>query len=620
MHGNMSPRRALAAACLAFGLIAPAASAAPTWLPPQALSEAGHHTYETATAMSAGGEIVSVWITEGRLLASLRAPGGSISAPITIASAASDLLFSPGVAISADGAIAVAWQDLASEKYEVSIRPPGGSFSAPVPIASPTSHIGFFTSVAIDEAGDVLVGTLTEDDAHYLASYAWRPAGGSFTLIPLSEPLNNNALIPAVALDPAGDAVVAWAEKPSGSELVVDAVRRPAGGAFGAPQTLSDGAHTGWNPSVAMGAGGQAAVAWMHSDGSNERIQVSTSTSPGALLSAPQTISRAGANGEYPAVAVSASGQAVVAWSEAGTGEIAGGPVGGSFGPVTDLEPFTGEMQLAIDAAGDAIAVWADREGSVNQASAAVRSASGAVSAPVALSSSAESVERLGNEPTVTVGMDAAGDAVAGWNDQVSTVAKVSIFDATGPTLELEVPATATAGQSVIFTSSAKDLFSGVGSTTWSFGDGNGATGISPSHVYTAPGTYTVFATATDLVGNSTTESTQITVLPAATPADQHVACATGSSSVGGSCPPALLPLRCRVPSLTGLTSAAAKHRLSSAHCRTGRVSVAKRYRHAKRLLVSSQSVKVGTLLPFDASVSLTLKPPPPPRHKKHRR
>ncbi len=110
---------------------------------------------------------------------------------------------------------------------------------------------------------------------------------------------------------------------------------------------------------------------------------------------------------------------------------------------------------------------------------------------------------------------------------------------------------------------------------------------------------------------------TQITVLPAP-PLPPLIPCAVTSSSTGGACP-GLQLAKCVVPRLKGLSGAAAKRRLLGAHCRLGKASVAKRYKHSKRLVVSTQSVKAGSARAFGTSVSVTLKPAPPPR-KKHRR
>jgi PKD repeat protein len=79
------------------------------------------------------------------------------------------------------------------------------------------------------------------------------------------------------------------------------------------------------------------------------------------------------------------------------------------------------------------------------------------------------------------------------------------------PFLDVEGPSSATAGQSVSF--SASPAVGQATSYSWDFGDGTAGSGASPSHAYSAAGTYAVVATAT-MMGSGTTVSnlTSITV------------------------------------------------------------------------------------------------------------
>jgi hypothetical protein len=83
--------------------------------------------------------------------------------------------------------------------------------------------------------------------------------------------------------------------------------------------------------------------------------------------------------------------------------------------------------------------------------------------------------------------------------------------DAAPPQLTAQIPTAAETGRAAAFSASASDL---LGDTTvwWDFGDGNGARGGPVSHVYTAPGTYTVTVTAEDESDNVATVARQVTV------------------------------------------------------------------------------------------------------------
>jgi PKD repeat protein len=73
-------------------------------------------------------------------------------------------------------------------------------------------------------------------------------------------------------------------------------------------------------------------------------------------------------------------------------------------------------------------------------------------------------------------------------------------------------PAAPRAGQAVSFTPSVSDAEGDAVTLAWRFGDGETATGPSPSHVYDSPGTYSVVLTATDEHGAAATRNHTVTV------------------------------------------------------------------------------------------------------------
>ena len=619
-----------AIALLALAWAAPSAAAAGTWLEPQTVSAAtkGLVRIEPAMTMGADGTIASASDAEGGAVVADVRPAGAASFTQETVSTPADQSARPSVAVSATGAVAVAWVDETAAQYEVAVRPAGGTFSTPID-AGPTDGLKpQRTAVAIDDAGDVLVGELVEHAGGYVAEYAWMPAGGTFTQTQISEP-GSEAGMPVVALNGAGDAVVAWEDKYGGPRDIARAATRPAGGTFGATRNLTDSSEWAFSVTAAIGAGGQAAVAWQRGGTTPPyRIEASTSAGPTDLLSIPQTISPASSNNEYPAIAVAGNGEVLAAWPHLGATNVedAASAVAGSIfeapAEVSANGSF-GDPQVAADGAGDAIIAWGSTLGGSESVAAVTRTAAGVLGPETTLSAAGEKVDYVfaSNLPAASVGMDAAGDAVVGWEHAAEHTAVARVYDAAGPALTPSVPTSATAGFPVSFAATASDRFSAVASITWSFGDGTNGTGNALTHTYTKPGTYTVTVTATDAVGNATSASREITVAP------QPLICADSAIAVPYYCPPfggcaracpPPLQLRCTVPQLKGLSRGAANHRLQDADCRLGGVSVAKRYRHAKHLVVASQSVKAGTRLAAGASVAITLAPRPQ-HHSRHR-
>jgi PKD repeat protein len=56
------------------------------------------------------------------------------------------------------------------------------------------------------------------------------------------------------------------------------------------------------------------------------------------------------------------------------------------------------------------------------------------------------------------------------------------------------------------------DVWSALGDTSWSFGDGAKASDTKVTHTYAAPGSYNVTATSADLLANTTTQTRTITI------------------------------------------------------------------------------------------------------------
>lgn len=136
----------------------------------------------------------------------------------------------------------------------------------------------------------------------------------------------------------------------------------------------------------------------------------------------------------------------------------------------------------------------------------------------------------------VDLATDAAGDALASWTATDSLGGKsaaAAAFQSGAPQLTaVSVPAGATAGAPLAVSASARSTFAGVAQIAWSFGDGSApVAGASASHAYAQPGAYTVTVTATDGVGGATQATRQVTVGAAPTPA----------AGGGGSRPRALL-------------------------------------------------------------------------------
>jgi len=239
---------------------------------------------------------------------------------------------------------------------------------------------------------------------------------------------------------------------------------------------------------------------------------------------------------------------------------------------------------VAIDSQGDAVAVWELSNGINQVVQAAVRPVGGAWQTPVNLSQEeGHGLEKL--EPQVA--MDPQGNAVAAWDRFSSSnyLVEAAGYEAAGPFLNgLSIPSAGIAGQPLAFSVSPLDVWSALGETKWSFGDGAAATGTSVTHTYAAAGTFPVTLTSADALGNASSASATVTIAPATrTVPAKSVACV--------------------VPKLKGKTLKTATKALTKAECKLGKVK-GKKGKNAK---VKKQSPKSGTVLSPGAKVSVKL-------------
>lgn len=113
--------------------------------------------------------------------------------------------------------------------------------------------------------------------------------------------------------------------------------------------------------------------------------------------------------------------------------------------------------------------------------------------------------------------IDAGGNAVAVWNAGPGAASRVdaAVLDVSAPTLErLTVPASARAGRATRLSVRVSDVWSSLARPPlWEFGDGKRARGASVRHVFRRPGRYRITVTATDEAGNTATAGAVVRVV-----------------------------------------------------------------------------------------------------------
>jgi hypothetical protein len=288
---------------------------------------------------------------------------------------------------------------------------PSGACGLPQRIDSDTGS-GAGPRVLLDSSGNataVWLDRYTVFANRYDAGSGW----GTKQAIGNTPAIARDALI---GQDGAGNLLAVW-----GDGYGVYANYYTVGSGWGNGVDLSYG--TGSNnassaPALAMAASGQGMVVWQHYDGTNNRIYARRYTGNG--WGQPQVISSSSSSNEddtAPDVAVDAYGRAIAVWVHSGFGKRAYYNVfdGTGWGtpqaiPMSTNVPAVDVVRVAMNGTGQAVAIWRRYDGGPNGVYAAIYTPGSGWSTPTTLDPG--STERV--DPFVAI--DASGNAIAVWN------------------------------------------------------------------------------------------------------------------------------------------------------------------------------------------------------------
>jgi hypothetical protein len=257
------------------------------------------------------GRATAVWKDSGVIKAAFRPFGGSWGAPVPLSPEQS---FTPQAAMDARGDTTVVWMHFDGLHYvvESAYRPESASWEAPT-LVSQAGEEGGNPHVALDAGGDSLVAWRGGDEGEEFVRAAYRPVGGSW-----SAPADVSAEGEAVqvvrdAVDPEGNAIVAWAGMGEGGGYdVVRAAYKPVGGSWEAPVELSADGGNSFPSDVVFDVGGNAALVWQRQGGSDNVVQAAYRPA-GEEWEAPVDLSEEGKQGMDAVVVLDAPGDSTAA-------------------------------------------------------------------------------------------------------------------------------------------------------------------------------------------------------------------------------------------------------------------------------------------------------------------
>ncbi len=363
------------------------------------------------------------------------------------------------------------------------------SWSAPTAVTASTQK-GETPEVGIDAQGDAVA--VWQDVPEGKVEAAIRPVFTGVWQTPVAiSPEGGSWLRPQVAVDARGDAVAVWSSPyPEGGpgyavNETIQGAERPVGASEWTPAVwVSEFGHAPYNkrfsqsPQVAIDADGEAVAVWEDQAESasvvHEVIEAAVKPPGSATWGSPAVLADGGSR---PQVAMDARGDAVAVWPGAGGLYAATLPAASStWQPPVPVSTSQAEHpHVALDTQGDAVVDWESIGGATNTVQAAVRPAGAGWGAPVSLS---EPVEYSHLYPTLNpnVAIDAKGSAIAIWDGfrtSIDQIVQAAVLPAIGPSWQGPVQVADMGGSFVIPLVAMDEKGNGV--AAWAHGGGANA-------------------------------------------------------------------------------------------------------------------------------------------------
>jgi hypothetical protein len=276
--------------------------------------------------------------------------------------------------------------------------------------------------ITIDATGDITAiwrqtiatsGTITS-----IYSKRYTVAGGWGAAAAI-ENNSGSAAAARIAGDSAGDAIAVWFQF-NGTSDNVWANRFTASGNWGTPVLLQSGTNEATFPQIAMSIGGAACAVWSQYNGTTEAIWANDYSIDNGWLGASVIQNDNVSTGFSAQVGIDASGNCLRVWQQVHGPHTAifadrYAPSGTGSAPVVIGADSSIDMvtpQIAVDANGEAQAVWLEQGTGITTLWADHYSAAGGWETSVPLQS-----VTAGSASNPDIAIDAAGNALAVWEE-----------------------------------------------------------------------------------------------------------------------------------------------------------------------------------------------------------
>jgi hypothetical protein len=393
---------------------------------------ASSHANSPSVASDADGDAIAIWRREvgsnWRIQARTVSADGALG-PIQTLSGPDVDASSPRVASDAGGDAIAVW---GTSNYRIQARTiSAAGVLGPIRTLSAAGQPAIGAEVASDADGDAVAVWERSDGLDWRAQARTISAAGVLGPIRTLSRSGGSAAGALIASGADGDALAVWGRS-DGSNHRVQARSISPPGVLGPIRTLSRAGDRASAAGIASAANGDAIAIWRRFDSAtSNRVQARTISAAGAL-GPIQTLSAAGESDFPPQIASDADGDAVAVWGFRGY-RIQARTISsaGVLGPIEVLSDPDGTPtvlpEVASDGNGGAIAVWLGHDGSHYRIQARTISAASTLGPIQTLSPAGKDA----SAPEIAV--DADGDAIAVWARLIFGAAETDVQASQGP-------------------------------------------------------------------------------------------------------------------------------------------------------------------------------------------
>lgn len=392
-----------------------------TWSAPELLESAPGSAEQAKLAQDDSGNAIAVWEQQDGTrydswACRYNAASHAWEAPVKLENDDSGDARYPRIAIDASGSAIAVWQQHDGTRTNIlASRYSAGSWSPAVEIDSALGNAEN-PRVAIDAAGNALAVWQQQDGARHDIWYC-RYNGGWAAAAKLENDEINGAVDPQIACDATGKFMAVWYQSDGTRDNIW--ARRYSGG-WTAAVEIESAADNASEPQIACDAAGNAIAVWYQSDGTHTSIWANRYA--GGVWGTPLKLNSQDMTGlTTPQLAMNAAGEAVAIWGQHDGGRMnlwAGRYSGGSWSAAQLLETNdTGDVSdqtIALDPAGNATAIWLTSDGAAYDLWTCCYAAdSGLWSNPV------EFENRPERAVNPALALNPSGEALAVWSQEV---------------------------------------------------------------------------------------------------------------------------------------------------------------------------------------------------------